>query len=155
VEVVFVSDTQLLVMDINNTETDPHRTWPMYGHDPQRTGCSDCPEDLVTAVDPDAPGSGVTRVSFAPPSPNPSYGAATFQFALPVRAAVSLDIFDLRGRRVYTAYREETEPGVKTVDWHGRDKRGERLASGQYFARLRVRGPGVSELLTRKVTLVR
>ena len=74
---------------INNTETDPNRTWPMYGHDPQRTGCSDCLEDLVTAVDPDDPVGGVTRVSFAPPSPNPTCGAATFRFALPLRAAVS------------------------------------------------------------------
>jgi hypothetical protein len=159
VEVVFVSDTQLLVMDINNTETDDYRTWPMYGHDPQRTGCSDCPEDLVTSVDPDAPvdeGAGaITRVRFAPPSPNPVFGATTFEFAVPLRAAVSLDIFDVRGRRVYTVYRQETEPGVKTVTWHGRNERGEPLASGQYLARLRVQGPGIKELLTRKVTVLR
>jgi flagellar hook assembly protein FlgD len=83
------------------------------------------------------------------------FGATTFEFAVPLRAAVSLDIFDLRGRRVYTVYREETEPGIKTIAWHGRNERGEPLASGQYLARLRVQGPGVRELLTRKITVLK
>ncbi len=158
VEVVFLTDTQLLVMDINNTQTEAFRTWPMYGHDPRRTGCSDCPEDVVTAVDPgddETDGAALTRVRFAPPTPNPVQGTTTFAFAVPVRAAVSLDIFDLRGRRVATVYREETEPGGKTIAWHGRGQGGEPLASGHYLARLRVRGPGIDQLLTRKVTILR
>lgn len=158
VEIVFVTDTQLLVMDINNSQTEAFRTWPMYGHDPRRTGCSDCPEDVVTAVDPgddETDGAALTRVRFAPPTPNPVQGATTFAFAVPVRAAVSLDIFDLRGRRVATVYREETTPGGKTIAWHGRGQGGEPLASGHYLARLRVRGPGIDQLLTRKVTILR
>jgi hypothetical protein len=157
VEVVFVADTQLLVVDINNTETEAFRTWPMYGHDPQRTGCSDCPEDVTTAVDDSDDGGGetITRVRFAPPSPNPVHGATTFTFAVPVQAVVSLDIYDLRGARIYTLYREETEPGHRTITWHGRGALGEPLPSGQYLARLRVRGPCVNESLTRKVTILR
>ncbi len=158
VEVVFVTETQLLVLGINNTETEAFRTWPMYGHDPRRTGCADCPEDVITAVDDgdvEADGAAPTRVRFAPPTPNPVHGATSFAFAVPVRAVVSLDIYDLRGARIYTVYREETEPGHKTITWHGRGALGEPLASGQYLARLRVRGPGVDELLTRKVTILR
>jgi hypothetical protein len=154
-EVVVVSTTQLLVIDINQNPFLPGYSWPMYGHDPQRTGCADCPEDLVTAVAPDPDAAVVTRVRFAPPAPNPVSGTATFEFAVPSRAAVSLDIFDVRGRRIYTVYREETGPGVRSVAWHGRGENGEPLASGHYLARLRVRGPGIDELLTRKLTILR
>jgi len=127
----------------------------MYGHDPQRTGCADCPEDLVTAVDPGDPAGTITRVRFAPPSPNPISGPATFAFEVPLRAVVSPDVFDLRGRRVHTVLREEAGPGARTVTWHGRDAGGQPLASGEYVARLRVRGPGVDEGLTRKMMIVR
>ncbi len=154
-EAVFVSDSAVLVFDLNNTVTDPSRTWPMYGHDPQRTGCADCQEDLVTAVDPDESGGAITRVRLAPPSPNPVSGPATFAFAVPVRAVVSLDVFDLRGRRVATVYREETGPGPGSATWLSRDADGQPLASGEYVARLRVLGPGVDEVVTRKVMLIR
>jgi hypothetical protein len=151
-EMVFLTDTQLLLMDVNNSFNEPHRTWPMYGYDPQRTGCADCPEDLVTAVD---PGGAITRVSFAGPSPNPVSGTAQFAFAVPLRAAVNLEILDLRGRRVFTIYREEMDPGSRVVSWHGQDTNGQPVASGLYFARLRVRGPDMDESLTRKVVVIR
>jgi len=153
-EIVMLTDTQIFLVDVNNTVNDVYRTWAMYGHDPQRTGCSDCWEDLTTAVDPDEPG-GVTRVSFAGPSPNPVSGHTQFAFAVPLRAAVNLEIIDLRGRRVYTVHREEMDAGSRVVAWHGKDADGEPVASGQYFARLRVRGPGLDQMLTRKVVVVR
>jgi len=154
-EIVFLTDTQLFVMDVNNSPHSASHTWAMYGHDPQRTGCSDCPEDITTAVEPGNPDNAVTRVSFAGPSPNPVSGTTQFAFAVPLRAAVHLEIIDLRGRRVYTVYREEMDPGSHVVAWHGKDANDQPVASGQYFARLRVRGPGLGEMLTRKVVVVR
>lgn len=155
-EMVMLTDTQLFVVDLNVTPGWPLYTWPMYGHDPARTGCADCPEDLVTPVDPGLPGGGVTRVSFAGASPNPLSGGGTqFSFAVPLRSAVSLEILDLRGARVYTVYREETEAGPRVVTWNGRDATGRPVASGTYFARLRVRGPGLNQDLTRKLMVVK
>ena len=142
-------------MDINNAETSPEQTWPMYGHDPQRTGCSDCPEDVTTAVAPDPGGAGITRVSFAAPAPNPMAGSTQFSYRIPGRAVVSLEVYDLQGARVATVLRAESGPGSKILDWNGRDDRGVPLASGQYFARLRVRGPSLDESLTRKIVLLR
>jgi len=151
-ELVLLSEVQLWVVDLNSPPSAGSYTWPMYGHDPRRTGCADCPEDLVTAVE---PGVGVTRVSFAGASPNPVSGATSFAFAVPLRAAVDLEIVDLRGRRVFTVFREEMDAGERVVAWHGKDTTGRLVASGQYFARLRVRGAGVHETLTRKLTVVR
>lgn len=151
-ELVLLTDTQLWVIDLNSAPGAPRYTWPMYAHDPQRTGCADCPENLVTAVDPTV---GVTRVSFAGATPNPVSGATSFAFAIPRCAAVDLEVIDLRGRRVYTVFREEMEPGERVVGWDGHDRSGRPVASGQYFARLRVRGPGLDEELTRKLVVVR
>jgi len=157
-EVVVFTDTELYVIDVNNPNNSPTATWPMYGHDPQRTGCSDCPEDVTTAVADGNARDGeerVTRVSFAGAWPNPVGASTTFGFAVPGRAVVSLEVFNLRGARVATVWREEIGAGRKMIGWDGRDDGGRRLAGGTYLARLRVVGPGVSSELVRKVVVLR
>jgi len=156
-EIVFLTLDQLIVLDINQIMADPDETWPMYGYDPQRTGCANCPEDVATDVGPgeDAVTNGITRVSFAQPAPNPIAGQTTFSFALPARAEVRLEIFDLRGRRVATVTQEEAGPGQQVTFWNGRDDAGRALASGQYLARLQVRGSGLDQTLVHKITVLR
>jgi hypothetical protein len=154
-EVVALTDYDLVVFDVNNPPDSASRSWRMYGHDAQRTGCADCPEDVSTAVDPGPDGERITRVSFAAPSPNPAAGATRFSYAVPTRAVVSLDVYDVRGARVSTVLREEFGPGHKILSWDGRGRHGAPLPSGVYFARLRVRGPGVNEELVREITLLR
>jgi hypothetical protein len=155
-EIVFLSWLELIVLDVNQAPPVPYDSWPMYGYDPQRSGCWDC-EELVTGVDPDpeAEVDGFTRVSFAAPTPNPIAGAAEFSFVVPGRALVRLEIYDIRGRRVATIYQEEVTPGPHIVAWNGRDDQGRSLASGQYLARLQVRGPDLDENLVRKITVLR
>ncbi|PID79974.1 hypothetical protein CSB20_08630, partial [bacterium DOLZORAL124_64_63] len=126
-------------------------TWPMDGYDYQHTGCANCDEDMLVA----APLDGITRVSFTGPTPNPVAGMVEFSFAVPQRAVANLEIFDVRGRRVRTIFRDEVEEGPRVVTWDGRGKEGALLASGVYLAQLHVQGPGVSETLIRKVTVVR
>ena len=152
-EIVYLTTNRLIILDVNQMTAAPVDSWPMYGHDPQRTGCADCPEDLVTEVVADE--SLVTRVHFAGPSPNPIAGSTVFSFAVPVRAQVKLDVFDLRGRRITSILKDEVIAGRHTVGWNGRDRQGRPLASGQYLARLKVRGPGVNQQMTRKISLIR
>jgi len=151
-EIVFLTTGQLAVVDIGISPTSAVATWGMAGHDPERSGCADCALDLVPVEE--APG-GVTRVSLAAPWPNPIAGQATFSYAVPVRARVELAIYDLRGYRIATVDRAEQPAGRHAIEWHGRDDAGQPVASGQYLATLRVRGPGVDETLTRKVTVLR
>jgi hypothetical protein len=152
-EIVLLGRTELIVFDVNKADTHPYRSWPMAAHDPQRTGCYNCPEDLVTPVEDDP--AIVTRVSFAAPAPNPSSGATTFRFAVPGPAVVNLEVFDVRGHRVSLVTREEVGVGSHVASWGGLGDNGENLASGVYFARLRVEGPDIREELTRKITLAR
>ena len=151
-EVVVLTDAQVHVLDVGVPLQGAAYMWPMYGHDPQRTGCADCLEDLVTAVGDDA---SLTRVSFVGASPNPVSSATRFAFAVPAHAAANLEIIDLRGRRLCTVFREEIDAGPQVVTWNGRDAHGRPLASGQYFARLRVSGPNLDETLIRKLVVLR
>jgi len=159
-EIVFLSLGQLIIVDVNQVVTPARQSWPMYGYDPQRTGCADCDEDITTAVDSgsdeESGGIEATRVSFAAPSPNPlAGGGTTFSFALPGRAQVRLEVYDIRGRRVATVTREEATAGPHLIAWEGRDDTGRPLASGQYLARLTARGPGIDKTLLRKLTVLR
>ncbi len=45
--------------------------------------------------------------------------------------------------------------GAHRLQWDGRNDAGRPVAAGVYFARLTVRGPGVDEMQTRKLTLRR
>jgi len=151
-EIVFLTQGQLIMVDVNNpANLNPGWKWPMYGFDPQRTGCLDCEENLVSAT----PEEGVTRVSFAPPSPNPASGATMFRYQIPAHATVNLEVFDIRGYRVRRVHRSEENAGSYVVHFDGLDQKGRELAAGQYFARLTVRGPGINEVKTRKLTLLR
>ena len=152
-EIVFLTFTDLVVVDVGYPQQSlAGWRWPMYGYDPQRTGCLNCSEDLVTAVD-DAPT--VTRISFAAPSPNPASGRVLFRYVLPAPAVVELQIIDVRGRRVSTVLKQEQSSGEHLIGFDGRDHNGIALADGQYFARLQVRGPQASQTLTRKFSLLR
>jgi photosystem II stability/assembly factor-like uncharacterized protein len=83
-----------------------------------------------------------------PVSPNPSRGSTTVRFSLPRNARVSLEIYDVGGRRVADLGDGPRVSGVHEIVWDGRDERGARVAAGTYFVRLA--GDGVSRL--RKLT---
>jgi hypothetical protein len=152
-EIVFLTLSGMAVVDVGYPAgSDPQRRWPMYGYDPQRTGCLNCVEDVRTDV---AVAGGPTRVAFAAPYPNPASASVVFRYTLPAGSAVTLDVYDVRGRRVRGIVKREEAPGEYLVTFDGRDRNGAALAAGQYFARLRVDGPGVAETLTRRFSVVR
>ena len=66
--------------------------------------------------------------------PNPFNPKTTIRFGLPSAAGVDLKVFDARGRLVRTLIDGDTlTPGFHSVDWNGRDDRGEQTSSGIYF----------------------
>ncbi|HEX7878736.1 MAG TPA: FlgD immunoglobulin-like domain containing protein [Candidatus Eisenbacteria bacterium] len=95
----------------------------------------------------DGPGG---RVPTLAASPNPAGPAGTeISFTLADAAEVSLEIFDLSGRRVATLLDGRREQGTVTVHWDGRDDSGRPMAGGVYFSRLAAAGAS----LTRKIVL--
>ena len=153
-EVAIVGLDRLFLFDVGVApETDGRRRWPMYGHDPQRTGCLDCPDGIVVGVE-ESPA--VTRISLAPPHPNPVTGSAVFRYALPAAAEVTLRVFDVRGRLVREIASGAREPGRHAATWNGTNTAGRLVANGHYVARLEVSdGAGSSREVTRKLVLLR
>ncbi|MGH7723894.1 MAG: choice-of-anchor D domain-containing protein [Candidatus Eiseniibacteriota bacterium] len=82
--------------------------------------------------------------------PNPFQRSTVLRFALPRRASVALEIFNLQGQRVTTLVRGEQEPGVHNVVFRpggGEGAGREAIASGVYFVRFTA--PGFSS--TQKI----
>ncbi len=97
-------------------------------------------------------GPGRARVlALAQNHPNPFNPVTSIAFDLPGSGAVSLRIFDLRGRVVRVLVDGPLEAGRHVVRWDGRDGAGRGVASGAYFYELRAGG----QHLVRKMGLLK
>jgi hypothetical protein len=96
----------------------------------------------VSAVGPDPQDPATDGATFAnalaPNHPNPFSGGTTLAFSVARNAEVSLEVFDLAGRRVRRLLATTLPAGRHTMHWDGRDDRGAPVASGLYHARLNV-----------------
>ena len=73
----------------------------------------------------------------APAAPNPFRATTRIPYDLPRPGHVSVELFDLRGRRVTTLARGEQTAGPHEITWNGRDARGRPMPAGAYFVLLR------------------
>lgn len=69
--------------------------------------------------------------------PNPFNQTTTIGFTLTRSDFVSLNIYDLLGRRVKTLVLEKLPAGYNSVTWNGTDESGKDVASGIYFYELK------------------
>ena len=70
--------------------------------------------------------------------PNPFNPSTTIKFILNRDELTQLNIYNLRGELVRSLVNGEMPMGTYELNWDGKNARGESLASGQYFARLRI-----------------
>jgi uncharacterized repeat protein (TIGR01451 family) len=68
--------------------------------------------------------------------PNPFNPETTIQYALSSQEHVTIGIFDIRGALVRTLIDETQPSGWHSVEWNGRDKNGQPVASGVYMYRM-------------------
>lgn len=83
--------------------------------------------------------------------PNPCNPATSVRFSLSDDARVTIDVYDIAGRRVVSLVDREMKAGTTSVRWDGRDENGSAVASGTYFVRM----SAGNELFERKMTLLR
>ncbi|MBM3320517.1 MAG: T9SS type A sorting domain-containing protein [Candidatus Eisenbacteria bacterium] len=69
-------------------------------------------------------------------APNPLRDDTRLSFNLSQPGAVTVAVFDVRGRRVRVLHEGEMEAGFHSLSWDGRDAKGNPVADGVYFARL-------------------
>lgn len=68
--------------------------------------------------------------------PNPFNPSTLISYYVSSSGHLTLDIYDILGRRVRTLVSGDAEPGQYAVEWDGTDNDGRQTASGIYFARL-------------------
>jgi glucose/arabinose dehydrogenase len=84
--------------------------------------------------------------------PNPFPSNTTVEYSVSIEARVTLDVFDVRGRRVTTLVDRHDAAGDHVAAWDGRDAAGRSVPSGVYFCRLWVDGAARAE---RRIILLK
>jgi hypothetical protein len=98
-------------------------------------------DDIGWAVGPttgveDTPAGLPRSLSLSQNYPNPFNPQTNLSFALPQSSHVTLDVYDLLGRRVIRLVDGEMKAGDYVVTWDGKDSEGGEVSSGIYFYRL-------------------
>ncbi|MEX1161276.1 MAG: MBG domain-containing protein [Balneolaceae bacterium] len=78
--------------------------------------------------------------------PNPFNPATNIRFSVPERAQVTLEIYDILGRKVQTLVSQAMQPGWHVVSWNA-----SQLSSGMYLYRLQAG----NAVFTKKLTLIK
>jgi flagellar hook capping protein FlgD len=69
--------------------------------------------------------------------PNPFHATTTIAYSLAAAGDVSMDVFDISGKRVRVLVRGVRGNGPQVATWDGRDDAGRRVTPGMYVVRLR------------------
>ncbi len=69
--------------------------------------------------------------------PNPFNPSTTINYNMESRGRVTIEVFNVLGRRVCTLLDETRPAGVHSVDWTGHDQSGRPVSAGVYLYRLR------------------
>ena len=80
--------------------------------------------------------------------PNPAGDLTGLRYVVPVDGAVSLELYDLKGRRVRTLVDRMLRRGTYRFDWDTTDQAGRRVPAGTYLARLRTAAGGETQTVT-------
>jgi hypothetical protein len=83
--------------------------------------------------------------------PNPFNARTEIRFTLTKKSQVSLEIYDLLGRRVKTLVSGSYDSGIYAANWDGTDFQGQQVSSGVYFYRLKAN----DQTLSHKMVLLK
>mgnify|MGYP006200059645 CR=1 FL=1 len=87
------------------------------------------------------------RFTLHPGYPNPFQHSTTLEYDLPEPAPVTVTVYNTLGSEVARLVDGVQAAGRRQVVWDGRDRSGQRLGAGIYFARMQVGGTVWSQTL--------
>jgi hypothetical protein len=115
-------------------------------HDNESDDSNEAWVNIATGVGDQAPR--IRSLAVLPNVPNPFSATTELRIGLPTQADVTLHVYDVAGRRVYTHHYPRLSEGWRRVVFEGRDNSGRLLPSGVYFYQITALG------LTQKRKLV-
>ena len=86
----------------------------------------------------------ITALTVLQNQPNPFAGTTSLRIGLPASSDLSIEVFDVAGRRVRAQSLAHEQAGWRTIPFDGRDDGGHALASGVYFYRVSAGGKTVA-----------
>ncbi|NIT56770.1 MAG: T9SS type A sorting domain-containing protein, partial [Aliifodinibius sp.] len=103
---------------------------------------------FVLQIDPGARGTGLPKeIDLKQNYPNPFNPTTTIRFTLPIQNEVTLEVFNILGRKVATLINDESyQAGLHSINWNATD-----FASGTYIYRLQTG----EKVVTKKMTLIK
>ncbi|MBK8167339.1 MAG: T9SS type A sorting domain-containing protein [bacterium] len=105
----------------------------------------------LTAVDPNVP-TIEKAGGFRSIHPNPFNPSTKISFVINKSDLVQLNVYNIRGEKVRTLVQDNLPATEYTLTWDGTDDGGKSVASGSYFARLRI---GKEVMQVRQMQLVK
>ena len=90
------------------------------------------PTEIEQEIKRETPGSFVLYQNY----PNPFNPTTTIKFSINKPCQVSLKIYNIMGQEIVELIDENLMPGFHSVQWHGKNKDGQLVSSGLYFAKL-------------------
>jgi hypothetical protein len=152
-----VIETQLAVSNYTITSLDTNKSyyWAVRTHNSCGWGTWSSVRKftigIATAVEEVAAGHYPAQFVLSQNYPNPFNPSTAIEFTLPRSGQVTLEVYDIVGRKVRTLVSEAVTAGTKRVIWDGCNSDGAAVASGVYF--YRITASDFSE--TRKMLLLK
>lgn len=151
VEVMIGSyDASLHVYDLTASWNPERVPWPVFRHDPSRTGLYGYVEHL-TDIGGGAAGGLPLRTSLEQNYPNPCNPTTTISYSVAKPCRVEIMLFNVQGQLVRTLVDTEMAAGLYTVEWEGTDVHGRTVSSGVYFCLMKAGGAE----FTRKIVMLK
>jgi len=88
--------------------------------------------EMTQELSPAVPSQFTVRQSY----PNPFNPMTTITYGLPTDGRVTIEIYDIVGRKMVTLVDAVEQAGYRSVNWYGKDEGGNLVASGVYFCRV-------------------
>ena len=145
-EIIVGTNNNLKVLDILDELGDQY-SWNAYRGNTHRSGFYDSDLSYLRLVDDEIP----FEFRLGNNYPNPFNPSTKIIFTIPENMQISVNVYDIMGRRVRTLVDGLHRPGNHYAEWSGVDQSGIKVSSGIYFYELR--GEGLVE--TRKMLLIK
>jgi hypothetical protein len=88
----------------------------------------------------------ITDVSLAI-YPNPFFSQTNISYSIPSKGNAELEIFNIKGQKVFAISLKEKVAGQHSIIWNGKDSYGNPCSSGVYFCKLQFNNRNVSKKL--------
>ncbi|MEJ2635409.1 MAG: T9SS type A sorting domain-containing protein [Calditrichia bacterium] len=84
----------------------------------------------------DKPAAMINSFSLEQNYPNPFNPATHIRYNLPVTTTLTVEVYNILGKKVATLFEGKQNAGAHTLIWNGTDNAGSRVASGVYFYKM-------------------